>query len=94
MGIRTEQIQQAMIPVAAQIPMDEQAVLAAVNHGVPFVTSDRSRPISQSIFLLAEHIRERLAEADEIEEESQEEPVALGAGGTGLLRLKQVFDRR
>ncbi|MEA3340061.1 MAG: hypothetical protein U9R15_08860, partial [Chloroflexota bacterium] len=89
MGIRAEQIEQAMIPIAAQIPLDEQAVLAAVNRGVPFVMRDRSRPISQSIFSLAEHIRDRLMEVEEAG--AGEESPAEDSGGTGLLRLKQVF---
>lgn len=92
MGIRADQIEQAMIPIAAQIPSDEQAVLMAVNHGVPFIIRDRNRPISQSILYLAEHIRDRLIEAEEAEEAREKASlVAAGAGGTGLLRLKHVF---
>ncbi len=88
MGIRPEQIEQAMIPIAAQIPLDEQAALAAVNRGVPFIMRDRSRPLSQSILSLAEHVRDRLMEAEEAEEEERER---AEAGGVGLLRLKHVF---
>jgi len=97
MGIRIEQIEQAMIPVAAQIPLDEQAVLLAANHGVPFVMRDRNRPISQGILHLAGYVRDKLLETKEMgEEEAQaEDPLAaMRAGGTGLLRLKRVFERR
>lgn len=86
MGIRVEQIEQAMIPVAAQIPLDAQVVLSAVNHGVPFVTRDPSRPISQAIMQLVEHVQDVLVE--EPEEEVEEGTMATG---TGRLRLGRVF---
>lgn len=94
MGVRTEQIEQAMIPVAAQVPLDEQAVLAAVNQGVPFLMRDRNRPISQGIFSLAEHVLDKLVEAEEEEKEAREAAAARGAEGAGLRRLKHVFERR
>lgn len=93
-GIRTEQIEQAMIPVTAQIPSDEQAVLMSVNHGVPFLIRDRNRPISQSILQLAGHIRDRLTDAEEEEARAEAELAAAASTGTGLLRLRQVFERR
>ncbi len=85
MGIRVEQIEQAMIPVAAQIPLDEQVVLAAVNHGVPFVMRDRSRPVSQGILQLAEHVQSVLVG------EQEEEEKDTVAAGPGRLRLGRVF---
>ncbi|HEY72462.1 MAG: histidine kinase [Chloroflexi bacterium] len=88
MGIRVEQIEQAMIPIAAQIPLDEQAVLAAVNRGVPFIMRDRNLPISQGVFSLAKHIRDRLMEDEETEDAGA---TAEASGGASLLRLKQVF---
>lgn len=94
MGVRTEQIEQAMIPVAAQVPLDEQAVLAAVNQGVPFLMRDRNRPISQGIFSLAEHVLDKLVEAEEEEKEAREAAASRGAEGAGLRRLKHVFERR
>ena len=93
-GIRTEQIEQAMIPVTAQIPSDEQAVLASVNHGVPFIIRDRNRPISQGILHLAGHIRDIMTDAEELEVQEEASLVAAGTGGTGLLRLRHVFERR
>lgn len=94
MGIRVEQIEQAMIPVAAQIPLDEHVVLAAANRGVPFVMRDRSRPVSQGVLRFAEYIRDKLSETEEGEEKQEEASApVLGVGGTGLLRLKQVFER-
>jgi len=87
MGIRVEQIEQAMIPVAVQIPLDEQVVLAAVNHGVPFIMRDQSRPVSQGILQLAEYVRDALAPVQEEEEEEER----IVAGEAGRLRLRRVF---
>ncbi|MEE8389238.1 MAG: response regulator [Anaerolineae bacterium] len=67
MGIRVEQIEQAMIPVIAQIPLDEQVVQASANHGVPFVMRDENLPISQGILQLAEYVRSTLIEEPEAE---------------------------
>ena len=84
MGIRVEQIEQAMIPVAAQVSLDEQAVQQAVNHGVPFMMRDEGRPISQGITQLAEYVQNILMEQLEVEEEeAMAEP--------GRLRLSRVF---
>jgi pilus assembly protein CpaE len=85
MGIRVEQIEAALIPVAAQIPLDKQVVAAAVNHGVPFVIRDPSRPVSQGVLQLAEYVRSVLTE---VQGEEQQEAVAAG---TGRLRLGRVF---
>jgi pilus assembly protein CpaE len=87
MGIRIEQIEQAMIPVAAQIPLDNQVVVAAINHGVPFVMRDPSRPVSQGILQLAEHIKGALTEEQDREEEERRATVP----GTGRLRLGRVL---
>lgn len=73
MGIRPEQIEQALIPIAAQIPLDEQAVLLSVNYGVPFIVRDENRPISQSMMYLAEYVRRTLAEKDKEAEHSTAE---------------------
>jgi pilus assembly protein CpaE len=85
MGIRVEQIEAALIPVAAQIPLDKQVVAAAVNHGVPFVIRDPSRPVSQGVLQLAEYVRSALTE---VQGEEQQEAVAAE---TGRLRFGRVF---
>jgi pilus assembly protein CpaE len=72
-GIRVDQIAQALVPVAAQIPPDDQAVLAAANRGVPFAMHDQSRPISQGVFQLTEYILDRFQKADEEQEEEDDE---------------------
>jgi len=93
-GIRVEQIERAMIPVAAQIPLDERSAMAAANRGVPFVMRDRNRSVSQGILRLAEYVWDKLSESEEGEEEREEAPaVAVGTEETGLRRLRHVFER-
>jgi pilus assembly protein CpaE len=87
MAIGVEQIEQAMLPLSAQIPLDRQVVLAAVNHGVPFVMRDPSRPVSQAILQLAQHVGRALTEKQQEEEEEH----AAVAAGAGRLRLGRVF---
>jgi pilus assembly protein CpaE len=88
MAIGVDQIEQAMIPLSAQIPLDRPVVLTAVNHGVPFVMRDPGRPVSQGIRQLAECVRGTLREKQEEEEEGERSTVATGAG---RLRLGHVF---
>ena len=93
-GIRVEQIERAMIPVAAQIPLDERSAMAAANRGVPFVMRDRNRSVSQGILRLAEYVWGELSESEEGEEEREESPaVAVGTEETSLQRLRHVFER-
>jgi len=82
-GIRVEQIEQAMMPVAGQLPLDEQEVLSSVNHGTPFIMHDRGRPVSQSILDLAEHVQVALSPVPEEEEEEVSE--------AGQRRRNRVF---
>jgi pilus assembly protein CpaE len=78
-NIRAEQIAQALIPVAAQIPLDDQAVTVAANRGVPFIMQDPNRPIAQGIKELADNVIERFREAEEeLEEEADEAGPRLG----------------
>lgn len=93
-GIRVEQIERAMIPVAAQIPLDERSAMAAANRGVPFVMRDRNRPVSQGVLQLAEYVWGKLSEAEESEEEREEAPAGVvRTEGAGLRRLRHVFER-
>jgi pilus assembly protein CpaE len=85
MGIRVEQIEQAMMSVAAQIPLDDHIVQAAANHGVPFITRDQTEPAVQGILQLAEYIRGALAK-----QEAEGDEVEVGADA-GRLRLGRVF---
>ena len=82
--ITVEQIEQAMIPVAAQLPLDERVVLAAANHGTPFVLRDRSRPISESVVQLAEYVQDKLMHAEEAEREAV-------LAGPSRVRVGRIF---
>jgi pilus assembly protein CpaE len=78
-GIRAEQIAQALIPVVAQIPLDDQAVMTATNRGVPFALQDPNRPIAQGIAELAGNVVKRFEKADEeLEENVDEAGLRLG----------------
>jgi pilus assembly protein CpaE len=59
--------------VSAVIPFDDRVVLPSINRGVPFMIGDRSRPISKSILLLADAVRQRIKELS-LEAEKQPFP--------------------
>jgi pilus assembly protein CpaE len=97
-SIQVAQIEKAMKSVEVEIPYDERTAMTAANRGVPFVVSERNRPISERMMQLARSVGDQLSEMREDEEEDEEVKEAApgepkGIGGTGLLRLKQVFDR-
>jgi pilus assembly protein CpaE len=83
-GIRTDQIAQALIPLVAQIPPDEQSVTTAANRGVPFAMHDQNRPIVQSVLQLADYVLDRFQEAETPEDEEKQ------ASESGL-RLGRLF---
>ncbi len=66
--------------VEAVIPMDERAVTASINKGIPLILSDRSSPQSRAIMQLMGTIKQRLSEAEEQEQEEEvkERPRMLG----------------
>ena len=75
-----------MLPVVAQIPLDDRVVLAAANHGTPFVLRDQSRPVSQGIAQLAEYVEGRLLIEKKVEAAVEEE-----APTSGRIRLGKIF---
>lgn len=89
MLIRVDQIQQALLPVVAQVPLDEAEATLAANKGVPFIMHDQNRPIAQGILQLAERIQSKLTPP--LEEEKVEEVLRPAPTATGLLRLGRVF---
>jgi MinD-like ATPase involved in chromosome partitioning or flagellar assembly len=71
--IRAKDIEESIKhPVAAELPLDDYVPLS-VNQGVPFLLSDSSRAISQSIARFAEKLLEAWALAAEEEKAQQEE---------------------
>jgi pilus assembly protein CpaE len=88
-GIRVEQIEQALIPVAAQIPLDEQVTAEAANRGTPFIIRDQNRPVSQGVIQLAEHVDGLIAQKQEADGEGEMDESMVP--GTGRLRLGRLF---
>jgi pilus assembly protein CpaE len=82
-GIRVEQIAQALLPVAIEIPEDAQALAAAANRGVPLMMRDQSRPVSQGILELADYVLGRIQDTGEDTEHDED----ADAGGLRLTRL-------
>ena len=82
-GIRTDQIAQALLPVAVEIPEDSQALSAAANRGIPLMMRDQNRPVTQSIIELADYLLEHLQETGEESEVDED----AEAGGLRLSRL-------
>ncbi|MFQ5942931.1 MAG: response regulator [Anaerolineales bacterium] len=66
--------------VEAIIPLDERTITASINKGLPIILSDRSSPQSRAIMQLMGTIKQRLAQAEEVEaeEEVKERPSMLG----------------
>jgi pilus assembly protein CpaE len=65
--------------ISAVLPMDERVVIPSINRGVPFILADKSKPISKAILQLAEAVRHRLTELDQIDEQKQDGKVLVGA---------------
>jgi pilus assembly protein CpaE len=57
--------------VEAVIPLDEKAVTASINKGVPLLLSDRSSPQSRAIIQLMGTIKDRLVKGLEVEDEEE-----------------------
>ncbi len=54
--------------ISVVVPIDERIVVPSINRGTPFVLGDKKRPISKSIFALAENLRQRLVEIESAHE--------------------------
>ena len=56
--------------IASVIPNDARVVIPSINRGIPFMLQSevRSKPIAQSVLNLAEVVRERLIELNQIQE--------------------------
>jgi pilus assembly protein CpaE len=52
--------------VVAVIPLDERAAIPAVARGVPFVLDNKNQPAARGIFTLAEVLRSKLIETENI----------------------------
>ncbi len=54
--------------VSTTIPLDEKAVIPAVNRGVPFILDNRNMPAARGILALAEEVRSALTAMEEVAE--------------------------
>ena len=52
--------------VSAVIPVDEKTVVPAMNRGVPFMVQSRTSPVSRGILSLAEAVRKRVVEYENV----------------------------
>ncbi len=78
-GITPQKVSESFkLDIAAVIPFEDRVVIPSINRGVPFMSSDRSRPISRGVLTLVEAIRQRLSTLEPVE--SIESPLRWGKG--------------
>ena len=53
-------------PIIVAIPYEERAVSFSVNRGIPFMVDNKNIPAGKAILFLADHIRDRIKKAGEI----------------------------
>jgi pilus assembly protein CpaE len=57
-------------PVIATLPLEEKFVIPAMDRGVPFLIQNKSHPVSRGIYDLAQGIKGRIVELEEMKEEA------------------------
>ena len=90
-GLRVDQIEQALMPAAAQIPFDERAGLIAANRGLPMVTEERGKPLADSFVSLAETTMSRIEQLTSLPKEN-ESGEGEASAETSRRLLGRVFD--
>jgi len=60
----------AKSPVVATLPLEEKFVIPAMDRGVPFLIQNKNHPVSRGILDLAQGIKGRIVELEEMEEEA------------------------
>jgi len=56
--------------VVAVLPFDDRLVVPAMDRGVPFITQNKTHPISKGIYDLARSLRQKIAALEKAEEEA------------------------
>jgi pilus assembly protein CpaE len=56
--------------VVAVLPFDDRLVIPAMDRGVPFLTQNKTHPISKGIFVLAEGVKKKIVAIEKAEEEA------------------------
>jgi hypothetical protein len=46
------------------IPLEERVVTASINKGIPLLIENKTHPISKSIFMMTDMLREKLIKMD------------------------------
>lgn len=71
-GITPEKIGESVKQeVVAAIPFDERTVIPSVNRGIPFMLEDKTKPLAKAYLSLAEVVRQRLSQVNDLEIENQ-----------------------
>ncbi len=66
-GILPEKISESFKhEIVAVIPFDERVVVPSINRGIPFMLTERAKPVSKSILALADMIKQRITELDAV----------------------------
>lgn len=60
----------AKSPVVATLPLEEKFVIPAMDRGIPFLIQNKNHPVSRGIFDIAQGIKGRIVELEEMEEEA------------------------
>jgi pilus assembly protein CpaE len=50
--------------ITSVLPYDDRAIFQSVNHGMPFILGDKTRPTARSFLALADQVRERLTQLE------------------------------
>ncbi len=66
--------------IAAVLPLEDRVVIPSINRGMPFVLSDKTKPISKAVLSLAKEVRKKIHEFSELPDEEVE----------GTNRVKQL----
>ena len=80
-GITAEAVSENLKrPVDGEIPIDEKAVTASINRGVPLLLGDRSKPPARNILELLAAVKQRLlaAQGEVVEAQEPDRPRRFG----------------
>jgi pilus assembly protein CpaE len=80
-GITSEAVSENLKrPVDGEIPIDEKAVTASINRGIPLLLGDRSKPPARNILELLAAVKQRLlaAQGEAVEAQEPDRPRRFG----------------
>ena len=59
--------------ISAVLPQEDRVVIPSINRGMPFILTDKSKPISRAVLSLAKEVRKKINEFSELPAEELEE---------------------